>query len=89
MAIGSWRTARFCLRGTGQPGFVEIPRGERSRHQVALWGVLTGEAPDEVPVDVDEERDVLIVHLVDASDPDAVRDRHRRAWENAQRRVVS
>ena len=86
---GSWRTARFCLRGGGQPGFVEIPRGDRSRHAVALWGVLTGEAPDEVPVDIDEERDVLIVHLVDASDPDAVRERHRRAYERAQRKVVA
>jgi multisubunit Na+/H+ antiporter MnhE subunit len=89
MAIGSWRTALFCLRGTGQPGFVEIPRGERSRHSVALWGVLTGEAPDEVPVDIDETRQVLIVHLVDASNPDAVRDRHRRAYERAQRKVVA
>jgi multicomponent Na+:H+ antiporter subunit E len=89
MAIGSWRTALFCLRGVGQPGFVEIPRGERSRHGVALWGVLTGEAPDEVTVDVDEERQVLIVHLVDASDPDAVRERHRRAYERAQRKVVT
>ena len=89
MVRGSWRTARFCLRGGGQPGFVEIPRGDRSRHAVALWGVLTGEAPDEVPVDVDEERDVLIVHLVDASDPDAVRERHRRAYERAQRKVVA
>jgi multisubunit Na+/H+ antiporter MnhE subunit len=89
MARGSWRTARFCLRGGGQPGFVEIPRGGRTRHAVALWGVLTGEAPDEVPVDVDEERDVLIVHLVDASDPDAVRERHRRAYERAQRKVVA
>ena len=62
---------------------------DRSRHAVALWGVLTGEAPDEVPVDVDEERDVLIVHLVDASDPDAVRERHRRAYERAQRKVVA
>ena len=89
MVIGSWRTARFCLgRGGGEPGFVEIPRQGRSRHAVALWGVLTGEAPDEVPVDVDEERDVLIVHLVDASDPDAVRERHRRAYERAQRKVV-
>jgi multisubunit Na+/H+ antiporter MnhE subunit len=88
MARGSWRTARFCLGRGGRPGFVEIPRAGRSRHGVALWGVLTGEAPDEVPVDVDEERDVLIVHLVDASDPAAVRDRHRRAWENAQRKVV-
>jgi len=89
MVRGSWRTVRFCLWGTGEPGFVELPRAERSRYAVALWGVLTGEAPDEVPVDVDEERDVLIVHLVDASDPDAVRERHRRAYERAQRRVVS
>ena len=89
MVVGSWRTALFCLRGAGQPGFVEIPRGERSRHSVALWGVLTGEAPDEVPVDVDEERRVLIVHLVDARDPDAVRERHRLAYERAQRKVVA
>jgi len=89
MARGSWRTARFCLRGAGQPGFVEIPRGDRSRHAVALWGVLTGEAPDEVPVDVDEERDVLIVHLVDASDPEAVRERHQRAYVGAQGKVVT
>lgn len=89
MVVGSWRTVRFCLRGGGQPGFVEIPRGDRSRHAVALWGVLTGEAPDEVPVDIDEERNVLIVHLVDAGDPDAVRERHRRAYERAQRKVVA
>jgi multisubunit Na+/H+ antiporter MnhE subunit len=89
MARGSWHTARFCLRGGGRPGFVEIPRGGRTRHAVALWGVLTGEAPDEVPVDVDEEHDVLIVHLVDASDPQAVRERHRRAYERAQRKVVA
>jgi multisubunit Na+/H+ antiporter MnhE subunit len=89
MARGSGRTARFCLRGGMRPGFVEIPRGGRSRRAVALWGVVTGEAPDEVPVDVDEERDVLIVHLVDASDPDAVRERHRLAYERAQRKVVA
>jgi len=89
MARGSWRTVRFCLRGGGSPGFVEIPRAGRSRHAVALWGVLTGEAPDELPVDIDEERDVLIVHLIDASDPDAVRERHQRAYEGAQSKVVS
>ena len=84
---GSWRTAGFCLRDHGRSGFVEIPRGGRSRRNVALWGVLTGEAPDEVPVDVDEERDVLIVHLIDASDPDEVRRRHR-AQSRDQQKVV-
>jgi multicomponent Na+:H+ antiporter subunit E len=89
MVRGSWRTARFCLGGSGSPGFVEIPRAGRSRHAVAFWGVLTGEAPDEVPVDIDTERDVLIVHLIDASDPGAVRERHQRAHEGAQGKVVA
>jgi multisubunit Na+/H+ antiporter MnhE subunit len=88
MILGSWRVVRFCLGGQASPGFVEIPRGGRSRQNVALWGILTGEAPDEVPVDVDDERDVLIVHLVDVGNPDAVRARHQHAYERWQRRVV-
>jgi multisubunit Na+/H+ antiporter MnhE subunit len=88
MARGSWRVIRFCLGSTARPGLVEIPRGGRSRAGVALWGVLTGEAPDEVPVDVDEERDVLIVHLVDAADPERVRERHRAAFERRQGKVI-
>ncbi|MEO8510626.1 MAG: Na+/H+ antiporter subunit E [Chloroflexota bacterium] len=89
MVIGSWRVVRLCLGGPARPGFVEIPMGERSRANVALWGVLTGEAPDEVPIDVDEERGLLIVHLVDASDPDGIRARHRAAFERWQRHVVA
>ena len=85
---GAWRTARFCLGAAAQPGLVEIPRGDRSPGRVALWGVLTGEAPDEYPVDVDAERDVLIVHVLDSTDPDAVRARHARADARWQRKVV-
>jgi multisubunit Na+/H+ antiporter MnhE subunit len=84
---GTWRTIRFCLGDRGRQGFVEIPRAGRSQRNVAFWGLLTGEAPDEVPVDVDTERDVLIVHLIDASDPQAVRERHDRT-SSAQRKVV-
>ena len=89
LVIGSWRVARFCLGWRAAPGFVEIPRGDRTRIEVALWGVLTGEAPDEVVVDVDEARGVLIVHLVDAADPDAVRERHRRMHDRLRRRGAS
>ena len=85
---GSWRVMRFCLRAPGSPGLIEVPRGERSRLGVALWGLLTGEAPDEVPVDFDPARDMLIVHTIDASNPDAVRERHRHAYERWQRKVV-
>jgi multisubunit Na+/H+ antiporter MnhE subunit len=86
MVRGSWRVVLFCLGRRPGPGFVEIPRGGRSRHETALWGVLTGEAPDEVPVDAG--RDVLVVHLVDARDPEAVRARHAAAHERWQRKVV-
>jgi multisubunit Na+/H+ antiporter MnhE subunit len=87
MIVGSWRVARFCLGlGSDEPGFVEIPRGDRTRGDLALWGLLTGEAPDEVPVEIDEQRGVLLVHLVDASDPEAVRERHRLAHERMRRR---
>jgi hypothetical protein len=86
MVRGSWRTARFCLGRPSAPGFVEIPRGDRSARSVALWGVLTGEAPDEVVVDVEEH--VLVVHLIDAGDPDAVRERHRRAHVGHLRKVA-
>jgi multisubunit Na+/H+ antiporter MnhE subunit len=88
MVRGSWRTARFCLGGRAAPGFVEIPREDRSRSEVALWGVLTGEAPDEIPVDVDDDRGVLIVHLIDAGDPESVRARHAGAHARARREAV-
>jgi multisubunit Na+/H+ antiporter MnhE subunit len=88
MVRGSWRTVRFCLGAPARPGLVEVPREGRSPINVALWGVLTGEAPDEVVVDVDEERDVLVVHLVDVGDPTAVRRRHARAHERWQTKVV-
>jgi multicomponent Na+:H+ antiporter subunit E len=88
IALGTVRTVRFCLGRRASPGFVEIPRGDRSRRAVALWGVLTGEAPDEYPVDVDAARDVLIVHVLDDRDPAAIRARHARAYERWQRDVV-
>jgi multicomponent Na+:H+ antiporter subunit E len=81
IAFGSVRVMRYCLTGAGSPGFVEIPRGSRSRHAVALWGVLTGEAPDEYPVEVDDERQVLVVHVIDARDADSIRARHQAALE--------
>lgn len=87
IALGSWRVVRFCLGRSCRPGSVEIPRGERSTMNVALWALLTTAAPDEIVVDVDDERDVLIVHVIEAGDPDRVREVHRER-ERRQRRVV-
>lgn len=88
MVLGTIRTARFALGSTTKPDFVEIPLAARSPRAIALWGVLTGEAPDEYPVDVDEARDVLIVHVLDARDPAGIRARHARTRQRWQRHVV-
>ena len=50
--------------------------------------VLTGEAPDEYPVSVDDERHLLLVHVIDAADPDAIRARHAAAREHYLRDLV-
>jgi multisubunit Na+/H+ antiporter MnhE subunit len=88
IGVGTVRVVRFCLGGAAAPGFVEIPRGDRSRQGVALWGVLTGESPDEYPVAVDDARHVLIVHHIDASDPAAIVARHEAARDRYQREVM-
>jgi multisubunit Na+/H+ antiporter MnhE subunit len=88
MVRGTARAVAFCLGRPGRPGLVEVPRGDRTAAEVAMWGVLTGESPDELVVDVDLERDVLVVHLVDASDPEAVRARHadtHARWRGKER----
>lgn len=88
MVVGSWRVVRFCLGAPTAPGFVEVPREDRTGHEVAMWGVLTGEAPDEVVVDVDRRSGMLVVHLVDAADPEGVRARHHAAHERWRTRVA-
>ncbi len=86
--IGSWRVVRFCLGARSSPGFVEVQRDDRNRHELAFWGLLTGAAPDEVVVDVDPARGVMLVHMVDAADVEHVRERHHLGQERWRHRVV-
>lgn len=88
MVVGTWRTVLFCLGRPSRPGFVEIPRGDRSPGAVAVWGLLIGQAPDEIVVDVDDARAVLTIHSIDARDPAAVQAQHAETYERWQRRVV-
>jgi multisubunit Na+/H+ antiporter MnhE subunit len=79
-AAGTWRVVRFCLHpDETRPGLVEVPAGSRSGSGLAAWGFINGLAPDELVVEIDEDRRVLLVHAVDADDPDAVRARHADA----------
>lgn len=75
------------LRAIQQPGIVRIPIGQRSERGIAVSALATTLSPGSVLIDIDRERGDLLLHVIDASDPDAVRDRHQRFYERYQRRV--
>jgi multisubunit Na+/H+ antiporter MnhE subunit len=86
---GTWHVALYILRRgrLETPGIVTIPKGTRTPSGVAAWGFLTALSPDEIVVDIDDERGVLLVHVLDASDTEAIRRRHQDTYERRQRRV--
>jgi multisubunit Na+/H+ antiporter MnhE subunit len=53
------------------PGFVRMPFSNLDRRGAALLGCVTTLTPGTTTVDVDLERGELLLHLLDASDPDA------------------
>lgn len=69
------------------PGIVEVPIGERTPAGVAVSALATTLSPGAVLMDVDWERRVMILHVLDASDPEAVRAEHQRLYERRQRAV--
>ena len=88
-ARGTWDVA---LRVLGlwpgeHPGIVLVPIGERSELGVAVTGLLVGLSPGSLLLDVDSERRMMLFHVIDASDPDAVRAQIDGFYQRWQRRV--
>ena len=87
MARASWQVALCCLRGRlPGPGLVSVPIGPDPA-SAAAWGVRVGLSPDTIVVEVDEQRGELLLHVLDARDPDAVRREQLATYERRQRRV--
>ena len=86
---GTWDVALRVLRvrPLDAPGIVRVPIGERSERGVAISSLATTLSPGSVLIDVDRERGDLLVHVIDASDPDGVRDAMPRFYDRYQRRV--
>lgn len=89
IVTGTWQVALVVLhlRPLASPGIVAVPVGERTRRGTAVSGLLLSIAPGEYLVDVDWERRVMLVHVIDASDPDEIRERMARNYERYQRKV--
>jgi multicomponent Na+:H+ antiporter subunit E len=86
---GTWDVALrvIHLRRLERPGVVRIPIGARSEHGVAVSALATTLSPGSVLIDVDWDRGDLLLHVIDASDPDRVRERLQRFYDRYQRRV--
>jgi multicomponent Na+:H+ antiporter subunit E len=89
IARGTWDVALrvLHLRSVEHPGIVLVPIGERTELGVAVTGLLVGLSPGSLLLDVDSERRAMLFHVIDASDPDAVRAQLDRFYRRYQRRV--
>ena len=84
---GTWEVSLVTLhlRPLKQPGIVAVPIGDRTPSGVSAWAVVTGLPPGSFFVDVDGERGVALIHVLDAGDPEAF----RREQEDFYRRYQS
>ena len=84
---GTWEVSLVTLhlRPLVEPGIVAVPIGDRTPSGVSAWAVVAGLPPGSFFVDVDRERDVVLIHVLNASDPEAF----RREQEDFYRRYQS
>jgi multisubunit Na+/H+ antiporter MnhE subunit len=87
---GTWQVMTFVvgIRKLKHPGIVRIPLGRRSPVSEALAGYVITVSPGTYLVDVDKEANEMLVHAIDAGDPDAVRAAYDALFERYERNVV-
>jgi multicomponent Na+:H+ antiporter subunit E len=72
------------IRPLNKPGIVRIPLHTHSHYGVGPVGYFITLSPGSFMVDVDWDAGVMLVHVIDASDPDQVREdaeKYYRLWE--------
>lgn len=87
--VGTWEVSliTFGLKPLRNPGIVAVPIAERTPTGVAVSALCTTLSPGAFLIDVDRERAVMLIHVIDASDPEGVREDHQRFYRRYQRRV--
>jgi multisubunit Na+/H+ antiporter MnhE subunit len=87
---GVLTVARVVLARHPRPpaAFVAFPIGDRTPAGVALSALTATLSPGSVLVHVDWERRVMLFHVIDARDPDALRAQDAAVYERLQRRLV-
>lgn len=86
---GTWTVALIVLhvRPLREPGIVAVPVGDRTPVGVAVSALVTTLSPGSFLVDVDWDRGVMLIHVLDAKDPAGVCKAHQRFYYRYQKRV--
>lgn len=89
ITVGTWDVVLVMigLRRIEIPGIVAFPIGERTELGVVVTTITATLSPGEFLVDVDWEKGVYYLHVLDARDPDASRAHHAYLYERFQKAV--
>jgi multicomponent Na+:H+ antiporter subunit E len=84
---GTWEVALVTLhfRPLVSPGIVKVPVGERTSTGVAVSALVTTLSPGAFLIEANEE--FMLLHVIDATDPDAVCEKHEDFYQRYQRKV--
>lgn len=83
---GTWQVVSVTtgIRPLHKPGIIKYPIPTRSSYGVGPVAYFITLSPGSFLVDIDWEENVMLVHVLDASDPDALRrdaEKYYRLWE--------
>jgi multisubunit Na+/H+ antiporter MnhE subunit len=84
---GTWEVALITLhiKPLVEPGVVKLPVGERTPTGVAVLGLVTTLSPGAFLIEANKE--FMLIHVIDASDPDAFREDREDFYRRYQRKV--
>ncbi len=86
---GTWTVSLYTLgiRELRSPGIVAVPIGERTPVGIAVSTLATTLSPGTFLVAVDHEQGVMLIHAIEAGDPDEVRDSLEQMYQRYQKKV--
>jgi multisubunit Na+/H+ antiporter MnhE subunit len=84
---GTWEVALITLhiKPLVEPGVVKLPVRERTPTGVAVLGLVTTLSPGAFLIEANDE--FMLIHVIDASDPDAFREDREYFYRRYQRKV--
>lgn len=88
--VGTWQVAAFVIgfRKLEHPGIVRVPLGRRSKPSAGLAGLVLTLSPGSFLIAIDWEEREMLVHAIDASDPDKLREDYDTFYERYEQHVV-